>query len=136
MLMVHQSVGGILKHPLWDVLHHRQGLTVHHPGCRSVLNGLQTYVQARMEQMAVFVADAASSQAQHLASVSADAAAFKAKKDGDLALLLTQVKASVPCGILVDRCPPQTYRYHRPITPCALLSFCRISPRLVDQQLP
>ena len=64
-----------------------------------MLNGLQTYVQARMEQMAVFVADAASSQAKHLASVSADAAAFKTKKDGDLALLHTQVKVKGHVGL-------------------------------------
>lgn len=86
-----------LKHFIWDLGHCQKAFTVH-SGCRSVLNGLQTYVQTRMEQMAVFVADAASSQAQHLAVVSADVAAFKAKKDGDLAVLLTQVRTTTSSG--------------------------------------
>ena len=58
---------------------------------RSVLNGLQGYVQTRMEQMGQFVNEAAMGQTQLLASMTADAGAFKARKGGDHALLRDQV---------------------------------------------
>lgn len=44
-----------------------------------------------MEQMGLFVGESAKSQAQFLASMSADADAFKARKEGDLTLLQEQV---------------------------------------------
>jgi len=72
---------------------------------RSVLNGLQGYVQQRMEQMGQFVGEAAKGQAQFLTSMAADAEAFNAKKERDQAALRDQVCHSHGDGVLpLDLC--------------------------------